>query len=287
MNFIKAIARTLWKFLFLLNFVIGLIVLFPFFYIFLSREEWFPKAMALKRFWAGWIMLIPGIFVSITDKANIKAIPKPCIYCANHSSYLDIVISYIILPDYFVFMGKAELLRVPLFKIFFTKGMNIAVERKSRIGSHQAFLQAAKEIDKGHSMFMFPEGTLSSDGQLKNFKNGAFKLALDKQIPIVPITFTNNWKLLQNGGFLTAFGRPGIAGVIIHEPISTVGHTDDDLVYLNDEENKGKYLDSLREVEKNDDIEIMDLQEAAGQGENYLLYDEYTFLMLLKDLSYF
>lgn len=232
LNLIYLIPRSLWKLLFVLNFGLGLIVLYPFFYIFLSREEWFPKAMALKRFWARWILLIPGIFISVSDKANIRTIPKPCIYCANHSSYLDIVLSYIILPDYFVFMGKAELLKAPLFSIFFTKGMNIAVERKSRVGSHQAFLQAAKEIDKGHSMFMFPEGTLSSDGHLKGFKNGAFKLALDKQIPIVPITFTNNWKILQNGGFFKAYGRPGIAKVIIHEPISTKGYTDTDLVYL-------------------------------------------------------
>ncbi|MBL7892977.1 MAG: 1-acyl-sn-glycerol-3-phosphate acyltransferase [Bacteroidia bacterium] len=233
MNIFKAIARSLWKLLFVLNFVTGLLVLYPLFYILLSREAWFPMALTLKRFWARWILIVPGIFVSIIeDKAKIKTIPKPCIYCANHSSYLDIVISYIILPDYFVFMGKAELLKAPLFSIFFTRGMNIAVERKSRIGSHQAFLQAAKEIDKGHSMFMFPEGTLSSNGQLKGFKNGAFKLALDKQLPIVPITFTNNWKLLQNGGFFKALGGPGIAKVIIHEPISTKGYTDTDLVYL-------------------------------------------------------
>jgi 1-acyl-sn-glycerol-3-phosphate acyltransferase len=233
MNFIYIIPRTLWKILFAINFAIGLIVLFPFFYILLSREAWFPYAITLKRFWARWIIYIPGIFVSVKDKGNIKAIPKPCVYCSNHSSYLDIIISYIILPDYFVFMGKAELAQAPLFKIFFTKGLNIAVDRKSRIGSHQAFLRAAKEIDMGHSMYMFPEGTISSDGELKkNFKNGAFKLAIDKQVPIVPITYPNNWKLLQNGGFFKAYGRPGIANVIIHEPISTKGMTETDLVSL-------------------------------------------------------
>jgi 1-acyl-sn-glycerol-3-phosphate acyltransferase len=229
MEFLYIIPRTLWKILFLLNFVVGMLILFPLFYIFLSREDWFPKAMALKRVWARWILLIPGIFVSVEDRAGIKNIQKPCVYCANHTSYLDIVISYIILPDYFVFMGKAELLKAPLFKIFFTRGMDIAVERKSRIGSHQAFVRAAKETDAGHSVFMFPEGTISSDGHLRAFKNGAFKLALDKQLPIVPISFVNNWKLLQNGGFFKAFGRPGIAKIIIHESISTRGCTDADL----------------------------------------------------------
>jgi 1-acyl-sn-glycerol-3-phosphate acyltransferase len=232
MHLICLIPRTLWKLIFLLNFLLGLFLLYPVFYVLLSKEDWFPMAMRLKRFWAHWILFIPGIFVSIEDKANIGSVAKPCIYCANHSSYLDIVISYVLLPGYFVFMGKAELLQAPLFKLFFTRGMDIAVERRSRIGSHLAYLRAGKEIDKGHSMFMFPEGILSSDGSLHAFKNGAFKLAIDKQVPIVPITFTNNWKLLQNGGFLKAFGRPGIAGVIIHQAISTKGFAETDLVYL-------------------------------------------------------
>jgi 1-acyl-sn-glycerol-3-phosphate acyltransferase len=67
---------------------------------------------------------------------------------------------------------------------------------------------------------------------MRGFKNGAFKLAIDKQLPVIPITYTNNWKLLQNGGFFKAFGRPGIAKVIIHESISTIGLTDADLVHL-------------------------------------------------------
>jgi len=226
------IPRTLWKILFLLNFLLGLFLLYPAFYFLLSDERRFPMAMKLKRFWARWIMLVPGLFISLEDRAGLEKVGKPRMYCSNHSSYLDIVISYLILPDYFVFMGKAELLKVPLFSLFFSKGMDIAVERKSRIGSHQAFLRAGKEIDKGRSMFMFPEGGLSSNGVLKGFKNGAFKLAIAKQIPIVPITFTNNWKLLQNGGFFKACGNPGIAGVIIHPVIPTKGYSETDLVYL-------------------------------------------------------
>jgi 1-acyl-sn-glycerol-3-phosphate acyltransferase len=232
MNVLYLVPRTLWKILFLLNFMAGLMLLYPVFYVLLSREIWFPKALIVKRFWARWILSVPGIIVSVRDKAHLQSVPKPCIYCANHCSYIDVIISYIILPDYFVFMGKSELLKAPLIKRFFTKGMDIAVERKSRIGSHQAFMRAGKEIEKAHSMFIFPEGTLSSDGHLKGFKNGAFKLAIEKQIPVVPISFVNNWKLLQNGGFFKAYGRPGIARVIIHEPISTIGFTDTDLVYL-------------------------------------------------------
>jgi len=191
--------------------------------------------MFLKRVWGRWILIVPGLFVSIKGKNHLDSAKKPCVYCANHGSYLDIVISYILMPDYFVFIGKSELMKAPLFGIFFKKGMDIAVERSSRIGSHQAFLRAGKELEKGHSVCMFPEGTISSDGSLRHFKNGAFKLAIEKQVPIVPITFVNNWKLLQNGGFFKSYGRPGIAKIIVHKPISTAGLTADDYVSLTKE----------------------------------------------------
>lgn len=128
-------------------------------------------------------------------------------------------------------MGKQELDKAPLFRIFF-KQMNILVDRKSNIGSHKAFLRAGTGIDNGHSVFIFPEGTTSNDGRLRGFKNGAFRLAIEKQVPIVPITFLNNWKLLQMGGFFKAYGKPGICKIVVHEPISTIGMNENDLISL-------------------------------------------------------
>ena len=143
MNYLLVIPRTLWKLLFLLNFVLGLLVLYPLFYILLSRKKWFPLAFKLKKFWAAWILTIPGLFVKINRKSSAP-LPQPCIYCSNHVSYLDIVVSYILIPNYFVFMGKQELNKAPLFRIFF-RDMNILVDRKSTMSSHRAFVRAAHE----------------------------------------------------------------------------------------------------------------------------------------------
>ncbi|MDQ3047339.1 MAG: 1-acyl-sn-glycerol-3-phosphate acyltransferase [Bacteroidota bacterium] len=231
MNYLLIIPRTLWKILFLLNFVLGLIILYPFFYLFLSKREWFPKAFALKRFWAAWIMLIPGLFIHVKWKTSISELPQRCIYCSNHVSYLDIITSYLVIPNYFVFMGKQELDKAPLFRIFFRE-MNILVDRSSNVASHRAFLRAGKDLDEGNSVFLYPEGTISSAGKLRGFKNGAFKLAIEKQVPIVPITYLNNWKLLQNGGFFKAYGRPGISRIVVHPPVETKGLTENDLVSL-------------------------------------------------------
>jgi 1-acyl-sn-glycerol-3-phosphate acyltransferase len=181
--------------------------------------------------WAAWILTIPGIFIKVNRKISKHKLPQPCVYIANHVSYLDIVASYLIIPNYFVFMGKQELDKAPLFRIFF-KEMNILVDRKSNVGSHRAFLRAGKDIEEGNSVFLFPEGTISSNGALRGFKNGAFKLAIEKQVPIVPITFLNNWKLLQNGGFLKSYGKCGISRIVVHKPIPTVGMTENDLIHL-------------------------------------------------------
>lgn len=206
----------------------GLIVLYPLFALFLSRREWFKYAFRLKKFWARWIMTVPGLFLRVTYKIPVNQLPATCIYCANHVSYLDIITSYLITPNYFVFMGKQELDKAPLFRIFF-KEMNILVDRKSNVGSHRAFVKAGKHLDRGESVFLFPEGTIPGSRKLMGFKNGAFKLAIEKQVPIVPVTFLNNWKMLENGGFFKSNGRPGISRIVVHEPVETKGLTEKDM----------------------------------------------------------
>ena len=125
-------------------------------------------------------------------------------------------------------MGKAELRKVPLFRHFFDR-MNIPVNRKSRKDSHRAFLRAASDLDKKISITLFPEGTIHHTGPVMGrFKNGPFRLAIEKQIPIVPITFMNNWLILPDD-FYRRIGHPGIARIILHEPISTVGMTEENL----------------------------------------------------------
>ena len=157
--------------------------------------------------------------------------PQPCIFVGNHTSYLDIVLSTFYIDHLAIYMGKAELLKAPLFKTFF-KGMDIPVNRTSRVEAHKALMKAGAEIDKGRSMVIFPEGTISSFGKLKPFKNGAFKLAIEKQVPLVPIVNLNNWKLLQNGGYFKSFGCFGVAKTVVLEPIETKGLTEENLVDL-------------------------------------------------------
>lgn len=176
------------------------------------------------------ICLFAGLIPIIKFKKKFKW-PKKCVVAGNHTSYLDICMSVFYMKHTALYMGKAELLKVPLFSIFFRR-MDIPVDRRSKMGSHRAFKIAGEKIDEGYSMVIYPEGTISNEGVLRPFKNGAFKLAIEKQIPIIPVANLNNWRLLQNGGFFKSYGRPGLARIIVGEPISTKGMTEENLVDL-------------------------------------------------------
>ncbi len=118
---------------------------------------------------------------------------------------------------------------MPLFHVFYTSGMNITVDRTSRTGAFKAFRKIAGEIEKGNPVIMFPEGTISKEApKLTSFKSGVFVLAIQKQVPVLPVTFVNNWKLLQRKGLWKGKAGPGISEVIIHEPLQTKGLTKKD-----------------------------------------------------------
>ena len=128
---------------------------------------------------------------------------------------------------HFRFMAKLELSNIPLFNIFF-RTVDISVNRGSITESYKALRLAAESIDNKDSLVIFPEGKIAHHPpKLEKFKAGPFRLAIEKQVPIVPVTFLDNWKML----FVDkkVWGRPGITRAIVHAPISTKGMTADDI----------------------------------------------------------
>jgi 1-acyl-sn-glycerol-3-phosphate acyltransferase len=213
-----------------LVFFSSLLVLYIPFRVLLYTPQRYHKAFRLKRIWARYLAYASGVPPRIVRRAPLPE--PPYVICCNHSSYLDIIQMYNVIPRYFLFMGKYELLKWPLFNIFF-RGMNIAVNRGDRIEAGQAFRRAAQAIDRGVSIAIFPEGTIPEHApRMKAFKNGAFKLAIEKQVPIVPVTFIDHWRLFGEPTELLSRARPGIARVVVHPHIPTKGLTEADLVAL-------------------------------------------------------
>lgn len=226
MKWLKYILFPLWKIWLILWFSIPFLLLFPLFYFSLATKR-FDLAFKLKRFWARIICFGSFLYPKINYESKKYALPKPCIIVPNHTSYLDIVFSPFYIDHTAVFMGKYELLKIPLFKYFFVY-LDIPVNRKSITDAHKAFSDAGKKLDEGLSVIIYPEGTIGEKGNLRSFKNGAFKLAIEKQVPIVPVLNLNNWWFLQNGGFFKSNGRPGIPKIMVGNPIYTQGMTEAD-----------------------------------------------------------
>jgi 1-acyl-sn-glycerol-3-phosphate acyltransferase len=207
-----------WKIWFSFWFVVTFLLLYPLFYIcFWTRKiEW---AYKLKTIWAYVPCYLSFLIPEVYHEKKFRW-PKKAVIVANHSSYLDIALVPFFCKHTAIFMGKHELLKVPLFRNFFIY-MDIPVNRKSTIDAHRAYVRAAEELKKNRNVVIFPEGTISPDGKLKPFKEGAFRLAIQEKVPIIPVVYKDNWKYLQNGGFLKARAHGGFPTIFVGAPIST------------------------------------------------------------------
>lgn len=143
---------------------------------------------------------------------------KSYMFVANHTSMADIMLMLVSVKNPFVFVGKKELAKIPLFG-FFYKRTCILVDRSSVKSRQAVFLRAQRRLKQGLSICIFPEGGVPEEHiRLDTFKDGAFRLAINHNIPIVPITFADNKKRFSYTFFS---GGPGQMRVKIHKFIET------------------------------------------------------------------
>lgn len=215
-------------------FFVTLIPFYPIFRYHLSKKSRWASCYPWQVRWGNVVRFLSGIKLKIE---GIENLPKPpYIVISNHASYIDTFLMYGIIPDFFVFMGMAELRKFPMFGRFFSSGQNIAVNRSSITESIKAFHLANERLKSGYSVALFPEGGIMKQvPQLSPFKNGAFKLAINQQVPIVPIIMFDTHVLLESNDVLKTIGRPGIAPVKIMEPIKTIDLKQEDLIPLRDQ----------------------------------------------------
>jgi 1-acyl-sn-glycerol-3-phosphate acyltransferase len=186
----------------------------------LSNNSWKKKSFRIFVAWS-WMMRI-FCFYGVRKIKNSQLPKGPYVIISNHSSYLDIFFMHSILPDHpFLFLGKSEILKYPIIKTYF-KGLNIPVHRTDRQKSARSFIMAKKAVEEGWSIVVFPEGTIPDENNPKMipFKEGAFRLARALHVPIVPLTFTNNYKLFSDPTDMKGTAYPGVSRVYIHPYVS-------------------------------------------------------------------
>ncbi|MFM6976733.1 MAG: lysophospholipid acyltransferase family protein [Sphingobacteriaceae bacterium] len=210
------------------------LLFFPFFYYFSRKPERFPKLNKFRKGFAFLSSAFAGFFYRYKYKQPLVW-DRPYIVCANHTSNLDITAITLLMQGNFAFLGKEELVRNPVLGIFF-QTIDIPVDRESKMASFRAFKKADEYLGKGMSLVIFPEGKIGNEYPpiLYEFKNGPFRLAIERQIPIIPVSIDRLWKLMWDDGF--KFGSlPGMGNLWVHAPIETKGMSVDDADLLKEQ----------------------------------------------------
>jgi 1-acyl-sn-glycerol-3-phosphate acyltransferase len=204
--------------------MVGLIYVltYPFVYYYSRKPCRYPTLNKIRKIYTLFPSTMSGFFFAIKYEEPIDW-SKTYIFCPNHSSNLDVYSMSIALKNNFFFLGKEELLNNAATKLFF-ETIDIPLKRDSNISAFRAFKKTEERIKMGMSPVIFPEGKIGMEypPTLHPFKNGPFKLAIENQIAIVPVTIKNNWKLWWDDGI--KYGcKPGVSHICIHKPIETIG----------------------------------------------------------------
>lgn len=226
----KKIFWILYRIWFYVLVIVPIIILLPVLIISIAKEQWYPFFFKLARIWSKFILIGMGFRWKIKREQDLEK-GKSYLFIANHTSMIDIMLMLVsVKHNPFVFVGKKELAKIPLFG-FFYKRTCILVDRSSAKSRQAVFLRAQRRLQSGVSICIFPEGGVPEDFiVLDEFKDGAFRLAINHQIPVVPITFLDNKKRFS---YIFFSGGPGLMRVRMHQFLETQGLKTDDTKQLN------------------------------------------------------
>ena len=134
----------------------------------------------------------------------------------------------VVVENYSAFVGKASISKIPLFGYLFAR-LHIQVDRDNKNSRSTSLNRSIKALQSGRSIMIFPEGGIEAKEIPKMhlpLKDGGFSMAIQQQVSIVPITFLNNYRIMQEGKFGI---YPHTLRAIVHKPIDTTGMTKDDV----------------------------------------------------------
>lgn len=178
------------------------------------------RSHRVASFWATTILSLAGVRAKIVNTDLISP-GQPYIFAANHQSAFDILVLLSKLKVQFRWLAKDSLFTIPLFGWAMKRTGYIPINRSNPKQAYQSLLLAAKKVNEGTSVVIFPEGTRQEANHLGEFKKGGFILALKSKKPIVPIGIQGSSRVKPKKGFWIT---PGDIEIVIGKPISTEGY---------------------------------------------------------------
>lgn len=169
------------------------------------------------RGWSRLILKTTGVRVRVVGLAHLDGVTS-CVLASNHQSIYDIPIVFASVPKQLRIVAKQSLGKIPFLGWHLQRTGHLLVDRRNP--GADIVKKMARLVREGSSLIVFPEGTRSVDGVVGSFKKGSFIVALDAQLPIVPVSIAGSRHVMQKGRLMVC---PGEVTLTIHEPIPTAG----------------------------------------------------------------
>ena len=182
----------------------------------------------IARAWARMLCRIGGIRVRVEGLENLILESRSVMVC-NHISYMDVPVLFGYLPLQFRILAKAGLFKIPFMGSHLRRCQHLPVDQSNARSSLHSLHEAAAAVAEGLPLFVFPEAGRSFSGAMQDFVPGAFYVAIQAQVPIVPMVLIGTWEVLQPA---TAHLRPGRVDLVICPPVATTGYSRRDAVRL-------------------------------------------------------
>ena len=190
-----------------------------------------PSSRTFKKWatrWANSVLAVTGVSSETVLRGSLEA-GKPYIFVSNHQTSLDIILNLARIPYDFGFMAKAAMAKAPVLGLALRSAATVFVDRSSARKAVASIKAAGEQIKNGNSVLIYPEGTRSNGGEMGKFQRGAFQIAIQAGVPIVPVTLLGSYLCMDEKARTL---MPGDVPSIIGKPISTEGLTKKDVPAL-------------------------------------------------------
>ena len=230
----KLVIKTWWAWFYTLA-AMQTILYFPILVIILMLPRGYAKLFWIARnLWSRIILHGSGFYLSFEDQHKLKT-ETNCLLIANHTSYMDIFLMFILNKTPFTFVGKKELYSIPIFGYIYKRAA-ILVDRSNSKSRHEVYGRANKLLEEGYNICIFPETNyLDETAVLADFKHGAFKIAIENKLPIIPIVM---FDCKLKFPWYPIFGKPGQLRAKVLDKIEVNDLTEEDIPALIDKTRK-------------------------------------------------
>jgi 1-acyl-sn-glycerol-3-phosphate acyltransferase len=188
------------------------------------------RTMPLQRFYSKWALRITGSRWRAVVHPKVDP-SRAYLFAHNHTNHFDFILMHNATPHYKQGVELEEHFKIPFYGWFMKARGGIPVKRGQKGQSPEVLAHARREVDAGHAILVFPEGTRTVDGRVGRFRTGSFFIARDLGIPVCPVAVTGAFELMRKGSLML---RPAELTVYVDEPIETAGLSDDEVVALAD-----------------------------------------------------